>query len=97
MGASLFSDELIILSACGTAAIVNLRMDTDGVLRTSTLAQSLDRANFGKESVVVEGSGGSGKEKKLHVDVNLANQAAAHTIRMASGWVTLPLTFSIDS
>ena len=85
MGASLFSDELIILSACGTAAIVNLRMDIDGALRTSTLTQSLDRANFEKESATIEGSGGSSKEKKLHVDVNLANQAAAHTIQMASG------------
>ena len=81
----LCSDELIILSASGTAAIVNLRMDSDAVLRQTMLTQSLDRANFEREGANLESGGFSGKEKKLHVDVNLANQAAAHTLHMAPG------------
>ena len=55
------------------------------MLRQAMLTQSLDRANFEKEGANVESGGFSGKEKKLHVDVNLANQAAADTLHMASG------------
>ncbi len=67
-----FSDELIILSACGTAAIVNMRMDPERHLEL--LTKSLDRSHFEKEK---DSSSSSGKERRLHVDVNLANQAAA--------------------
>ena len=52
------SDELIILSACGTAAIVNLYLRT----LPAPLNLSFERQQF---------------DKKLHVDVNLANQASA--------------------
>ena len=51
------SDELIILSACGTAAIVNLNLRTP----PAPLVSSFDRQQF---------------DKRLHIDVNLANQAS---------------------
>ncbi|KAK2175121.1 hypothetical protein NP493_746g01027 [Ridgeia piscesae] len=62
-------DEIIVLSACGTAAAVNLQMAPP---KTSTLlTASLDRTMFDKEQLTVK------KEKhKLFVDINLANQAS---------------------
>ena len=71
----LYSEEIICLSACGTAAIVNLRADPESVLRSQLLTMSLDRTVFEREK---------DKEKKLHVDVNLANQAAAHRLSRLS-------------
>ncbi len=71
-----FSDELIILSACGTAAIVNMRMEQERHLEL--LTKSLDRSHFEKEK---DSSSSSGKERRLHVDVNLANQAATHRLQ----------------
>ena len=61
-------DEIIVLSACGTAAAVDLQM---APAKTSILlTASLDRSQFDKEQLSVK------KEKhKLFVDVNLANQA----------------------
>jgi hypothetical protein len=53
------SDEIIVLSAIGTAAVVNLRWDGDVPSKGVTMTTSLDRHNFDKE-------------KKLHVDVHLA-------------------------
>ena len=75
-------DEIIVLSACGTAAAVNLQM---APLKTSTLlTASLDRTMFDKEQLTAK------KEKhKLFVDINLANQAArSHfTSATADGYV----------
>jgi hypothetical protein len=53
-------DEIIVLSACGTAALVNLHLTIP-----APLTLSLDRQQFEKE-----------KDKRLHVDINLANQIA---------------------
>ena len=61
-----FSDEVIILSASGTAAIVNMRMESD-IFCQQPLTMSLDRSQFEKE-------------KKLFVDVNLANQAISNRL-----------------
>ena len=64
-------DEIIVLSAYGTAAIVNLSMSPQQAL----LTMSLDRQLFDKEKEkIVCGEKVTGK---LHVDVNLANQVAA--------------------
>ena len=75
-------DEIIVLSACGTAAAVNLQMAPP---KTSTLlTASLDRTMFDKEQLTVK------KEKhKLFVDINLANQASrSHfTTATADGYV----------
>ncbi len=79
---------------------MNLRMDTEGTLRQLPLTQSLDRASFDKESAAsgaaTESAGGSAKEKKLHVDVNLANRAAAaaHTMHSSAGYFFLPVLTS---
>ncbi|XP_064599644.1 C2 domain-containing protein 5-like isoform X2 [Liolophura sinensis] len=63
-------DEIIVLSAMGTAAKVNLKMD--GELCTSrtpcSLNVSLDRSQY-------ENTKEKDKEKRLYVDINLANQA----------------------
>lgn len=60
-------DEIIVLSACGTAAIVNLHLHGGSGLQPAPLAMSLDRGQFEKLD----------KEKKLHVDINLANQVTS--------------------
>ncbi|XP_064634229.1 C2 domain-containing protein 5-like isoform X3 [Lineus longissimus] len=52
-------DEIIVLSAIGTAAVVNLRWDGDLPPKSVTMTTSLDRYAFDKE-------------KKLHVDIHLA-------------------------
>ena len=70
---SLFSDEVIILSASGTAAIVNLNIDQD--VRQNMLSTSLDRQAFEKDR---------DKDKKLHVDVNLANQLSQARLHVFS-------------
>ncbi|XP_074661016.1 C2 domain-containing protein 5-like isoform X2 [Tubulanus polymorphus] len=62
-------DEVIVLSAMGTAAIVNLRLvetvpPPPPVTERSVLSTSLDRQHFDKE-------------KKLHIDVHLASQFTA--------------------
>ena len=50
----------------GTAALVNLCADHDGPDAQKILTCSLDRTQFDKQD----------HKKVLHVDVNLANQAA---------------------
>ena len=62
------SDEIIVLSASGTAATVNLKPDLDQAYRHHLFTQSLDRQQLINEK--------EKDQKKLHVDVNLANQMA---------------------
>ena len=77
-------DEIIVLSAYGTAAIVNLSMSPQQAL----LTMSLDRHMFDKEKEkIVSGEKLSGK---LHVDVNLANQVAGQKLNF-DGLVLLQL------
>ena len=64
-------DEIIVLSACGTAAAVDLQMAPP---KTSTLlTASLDRTQFDKEQ-----SSAKKEKRRLFVDINLANQAAGN-------------------
>lgn len=65
-------DEIIMLSACGTAATVCLSMH-----EIPTMTLSLDRSQFEKEKERDKTVEKFEKERKnLHVDVNLANQVA---------------------
>ena len=67
-----FSDEIIILSAIGTAVKVNLNMDHYQSVRPSP--QQLLLAPIDK---VLQGDKEKDKDKKLFVDVNLANQVSS--------------------
>ncbi|CAH1785770.1 unnamed protein product [Owenia fusiformis] len=71
-------DEIIILSASGTAALVNLNCDPESAMRQNLLTLSLDRQQFEKEKEKVK------VHEKLHVDVNLANQNASDRHRYLS-------------
>ncbi|KAL5006835.1 hypothetical protein ScPMuIL_015641 [Solemya velum] len=80
-------DEIIILSAMGTAARVNMNLEHMALLsrlRSHAVAVPLDR-----QSAEREREKDKDKEKHLFVDVNLANQASQHRI-------TTPFDTSID-
>ena len=67
-----FSDEIIILSATGTAAKVNLNLDQYQTVRPSPQQLLLAPADKGLQM-----EKDKEKDKKLFVDVNLANQVAS--------------------
>lgn len=80
------SDEIIILSAMGTAARVNMNLEHMALLsrlRSHAIAVPPDR-----QSAEREREKDKEKEKHLFVDVNLANQASQHRITTAfDTWV----------
>ena len=75
-----FSDEIIILSALGTAAKVNLNTDMYQSVRPSPQQLLLTPADK-----VLQGDKEKEKDKKLFVDVNLANQVSSRIPCTARG------------
>ncbi|XP_076116321.1 C2 domain-containing protein 5-like isoform X2 [Mytilus galloprovincialis] len=69
-------DEIIVLSASGTAARVQVTSDTIPSVKSSTqpLVPSMDRLQLDKD-----------REKRLFVDVNLANQVSQNRLSYEQG------------
>jgi len=67
---SCFSDEIILMSATGTAAKVNLNLDQYPPMRQ---VPPVPTASSDRISMTTERDAG----KKLYVDVNLANQVSS--------------------
>ena len=72
---SVFSDEIIVLSAMGTAAKVNLNMDQYQTIKPSPqqVTATMDK-HLSAEKEKDHG-------KKLFVDVNLANQVSQRNFK----------------
>ena len=79
---SAFSDEIIILSAMGTAATINLLINQDSdaaikLLPTATASHHGDKERYHGDKERYHGDKEryhGDKEKKLHVDVHLAQK-----------------------
>lgn len=98
MFASIYSDEVIILSAVGTAAKINLNFDLTQLPVTSGPgSQAPATPTLAAVATDKDMHGGAekerDKEKYLFVDTGLANQGHIKTIGTAEGcvsWLHIP-------